>query len=53
MPAQESGTKPARPLPYQPNANLTSVSGTAATLALSNSAPFAAARRTSPSTTTR
>jgi len=41
MPAQESGTKPARPLPYQPNANLTSVSGTAATLELSNSAPFA------------
>src|SRR6202020_2955818 len=41
MPAQESGTKPAGPLPFQPNANLTSVSGTAATLALSNSAPFA------------
>ncbi len=41
MPVQESGTKPARPLPFQPNANLTSVSGTAATLALSNSAPFA------------
>ncbi len=41
MPVQESGTKPARPLPYQPNANLTSVSGTDATLELSNSAPFA------------
>src|SRR5580693_3313952 len=37
MPVQESGTKPARPLPFQPNANLTSVSGTAASLALSNS----------------
>src|SRR5580692_11118634 len=41
MPLQESGTKPARPLPFQPNASLTSVSGNAATLALSNSAPFA------------
>jgi phospholipase C len=45
MPVQESGTKPARPLPYQPNANLTGFTtagaSTTAKLALSNSAPFA------------
>ena len=45
MPVQESGTKSARPLPYQPNANLTGFTTaggtTTAELALSNSAPFA------------
>lgn len=43
MPVQERGTKPARPLPYQPNANLTgfTTSGSTVTadLALSNSGP--------------
>ncbi|HEY6500007.1 MAG TPA: phospholipase C, phosphocholine-specific [Streptosporangiaceae bacterium] len=43
MPSQEPGTKPARPLPVQPNANLTgfSTSGGTATakLALSNNGP--------------
>jgi phospholipase C len=45
MPVQESGTKSARPLPYQLNANLTGFTtaggATTAELALSNSAPFA------------
>jgi phospholipase C len=44
MPAQERGTKPARPLPVQPNANLTGFSAAAgpvtAELALSNSGPY-------------
>ena len=43
MPAQEEGTKRARPLPYQPNANLagfTSPSGVVANLKFSNVAPF-------------
>jgi phospholipase C len=43
-PTQEAGTKPARPLPYQPNANLvgfgTGTSGAVARLAFSNVAPF-------------
>ena len=41
MPAQETGTKRARPLPYQPNANLTGVTRGVAHLAFSNVAPFA------------
>ncbi len=45
LPAQEPGNKPARPLPYQANANLTGFTtsgGTVtASLALSNNAPFA------------
>ncbi|WP_433062580.1 phosphocholine-specific phospholipase C [Dactylosporangium sp. CS-033363] len=45
MPAQEPGTKRARPLPYQPNATLTGFttgpSGVVANLRLSNVAPFA------------
>ncbi len=41
MPTQEAGTKRARPLPYQPNANLTGVRGSAAALELSNAGPFA------------
>jgi phospholipase C len=41
MPVQEPGTKPARALPFQPNANLASVSSSGAALALANSAPFA------------
>jgi phospholipase C len=44
MPVQESGTKPARALPYQPNANLTGFATangkSAANLALSNSGQF-------------
>ncbi|HEY3607314.1 MAG TPA: phospholipase C, phosphocholine-specific [Pseudonocardiaceae bacterium] len=40
-PQQEPGTKPARPLPYQPNANLDGVTGSVATLSLSNSGPHA------------
>ena len=41
MPTQETGTKRARPLPYQPNANLTGFATAAApTLAFSNDAPF-------------
>jgi phospholipase C len=44
MPVQESGTKSARALPYQPNASLTGFSTangtTSATLALSNSGKF-------------
>ncbi|GAA0386703.1 phospholipase C, phosphocholine-specific [Microbispora corallina] len=44
MPTQEAGTKQARPLPYQPNANLTGFtggpSGAVANLAFSNEAPF-------------
>ena len=43
MPAQERGAKPARPLPYQPNANLTGFTSSGSTvtadLALSNSGP--------------
>jgi len=43
MPVQESGSKAARPLPFQPNANLTGVSAgngaIIASLALSNNAP--------------
>jgi phospholipase C len=39
-PQQEPGTKPARPLPYQPNANLDGfTSGGAARLSFSNSGP--------------
>jgi phospholipase C len=46
MPAQEPGTKPARPLPYQPNASLAGFTfgangAVTANLALSNSAPHA------------
>lgn len=40
MPAQEAGTKRARPLPYQPNANLTGFTSSAATLSFSNVGPF-------------
>ncbi|GAB3879372.1 hypothetical protein GCM10027612_05040 [Microbispora bryophytorum subsp. camponoti] len=44
MPTQEEGTKRARPLPYQPNANLTGFtggsSGAVANLTFSNEAPF-------------
>jgi phospholipase C len=44
MPTQEGGTKPARPLPYQPNANLagftSGASGVVANLSFSNVAPF-------------
>jgi phospholipase C len=46
MPVQEPGTRPARPLPFQPNANLsgiTSANGAVtARLALSNNAPTVA-----------
>ena len=47
MPTQEPGRKPARPLPYQPNANLVDLSPDAngalvAWLELSNVAPFVA-----------
>ncbi|HEY0248860.1 MAG TPA: phospholipase C, phosphocholine-specific [Gryllotalpicola sp.] len=43
MPTQEPGTKRARPLPYQPNANISGFShdGRAVQLQLSNNAPFA------------
>ncbi|MEU7916442.1 phosphocholine-specific phospholipase C [Microbispora bryophytorum] len=40
MPTQEEGTKRARPLPYQPNANLTGFTGAVANLTFSNEAPF-------------
>jgi phospholipase C len=40
MPTQEEGTKPARPLPYQPNANLTGFADGVVNLAFSNEAPF-------------
>jgi phospholipase C len=44
MPTQETGTKRARPLPYQPNANLAGFtsgpSGVVANLTFSNVAPF-------------
>ncbi|WP_433282533.1 phosphocholine-specific phospholipase C [Pseudonocardia xinjiangensis] len=40
MPTQEQGTKPARPLPYQPNANLTGFGAGVVNLAFSNDAPF-------------
>jgi phospholipase C len=40
MPTQEEGAKPARPLPFQPNANLTGFATGVATLELSNKAPF-------------
>ncbi|MEV5744159.1 phosphocholine-specific phospholipase C [Microbispora rosea] len=40
MPTQEEGTKRARPLPYQPNANLTGFTGAVANLTFSNDAPF-------------
>jgi phospholipase C len=38
-PQQEPGTKPARPLPYQPNANLDGFAGSVARLSFSNSGP--------------
>jgi phospholipase C len=41
MPVQEPGTRRARPLPFQPNANLTGFAGGVAKLAFSNVAPFA------------
>ena len=41
MPAQEPGTRRARPLPVQPNAYLTGFAGGVAKLAFSNVAPFA------------
>jgi phospholipase C len=41
MPRQEPGSKRARPLPVQPNANLTGCTGGTATLSFSNLAPFA------------
>ncbi|GII30173.1 phosphocholine-specific phospholipase C [Planotetraspora mira] len=45
MPTQEAGTRRARPLPYQPNANLagftSGASGVVANLKFSNVAPFA------------
>jgi phospholipase C len=41
MPTQEPGTRPARPLPFQPNATLTGLAGGVAHLAFSNVAPFA------------
>jgi phospholipase C len=41
MPAQEPGTRKARPLPFQPNAYLTGFAGGVAKLALSNVASFA------------
>ncbi|MDX2729573.1 MULTISPECIES: phosphocholine-specific phospholipase C [unclassified Streptomyces] len=40
MPTQEKGIKPARPLPYQPNANLTGFAQGAAKLEFSNEAGF-------------
>ncbi|MGW4604885.1 phosphocholine-specific phospholipase C [Streptomyces sp. NPDC004532] len=40
MPTQEKGTKPARPLPYQPNANLTGFANGTARLEFSNEARF-------------
>jgi phospholipase C len=45
MPSQEAGSKPARPLPYQPNANLDgftfgSAGAVEASLSFSNSGPF-------------
>jgi phospholipase C len=40
MPTQEEGTKPARPLPYQPGANLTGFADGVAKLEFSNEAPF-------------
>ncbi|MET8638401.1 phosphocholine-specific phospholipase C [Streptomyces sp. NPDC004680] len=40
MPTQEKGSKPARPLPYQPNANLTGFAHGTAELAFSNEARF-------------
>jgi phospholipase C len=40
MPTQEKGTKPARPLPYQPSANLTGFANGTVKLELSNKAPF-------------
>jgi phospholipase C len=40
MPTQEEGTKPARPLPYQPNANLTGFADGVVKLQFSNEAPF-------------
>jgi phospholipase C len=40
MPTQEEGTKPARPLPYQPNANLTAFADGVVKLQFSNDAPF-------------
>ncbi|MEU7936182.1 phosphocholine-specific phospholipase C [Microbispora bryophytorum] len=40
MPTQEEGTKRARTLPYQPNANLTGFTGAVANLTFSNEAPF-------------
>ena len=39
MPVQEAGTKRARPLPYQPNANLGAISSGQAGLSFSNSGP--------------
>ncbi|HEY0718105.1 MAG TPA: alkaline phosphatase family protein [Streptosporangiaceae bacterium] len=39
MPVQEPGTRRARPLPYQPNANLAGISAGQATLSFSNSGP--------------
>jgi phospholipase C len=39
MPQQEPGTKPARPLPCQPNANFDGVTGSVAKLSLTNSGP--------------
>jgi phospholipase C len=38
-PTQESGTKPARALPYQPNANLDGFAGTQARLSFGNNGP--------------
>nr|WTB31415.1 phospholipase C, phosphocholine-specific [Streptomyces sp. NBC_00830] len=40
MPTQEKGTRPARPLPYQPNANLTGFADGAVKLEFSNEGPF-------------
>ncbi|WP_433382656.1 phosphocholine-specific phospholipase C [Actinoplanes sp. CA-142083] len=40
MPVQEPGAKRARPLPYQPNANLVGFAGGTAQLSFSNDAPF-------------
>lgn len=42
MPTQEKGTKRARPLPYQPSANLTGFADGAVELEFGNEAPFAA-----------
>jgi phospholipase C len=39
MPTQEAGTKRARPLPYQPNANLDGISSGQAALSFGNSGP--------------